>query len=68
MTPGLKWIAAKTPALTFMPFTYSITNGIGVGFIAYVFVQLVAGRRRAVHPLLWLISAAFVVYFLLPYA
>jgi AGZA family xanthine/uracil permease-like MFS transporter len=51
-----------------MPFTYSIINGIGVGFIAYVFVQVIASKRRAVHPLLWLISAAFVVYFLLPYA
>jgi AGZA family xanthine/uracil permease-like MFS transporter len=66
-----KDITEGLPALltiTFMPFTYSITNGIGVGFIAYVFVQVIAGKRRAVHPLLWLISAAFVVYFLLPYA
>jgi adenine/guanine/hypoxanthine permease len=52
--------------MTVMPFTYSITNGIGAGFITYVFLKLVTGKARSVHPLLWLIAAAFLVYFLLP--
>ncbi|HMG52629.1 MAG TPA: NCS2 family permease [Kofleriaceae bacterium] len=51
--------------LAVMPFTYSITDGIGAGFIAFVVLQLLAGRIRQVHPLLILASLAFVVYFAL---
>ncbi|HVQ90607.1 MAG TPA: NCS2 family permease [Mycobacteriales bacterium] len=46
-----------------MPFTFSIANGIGAGFISYVVLQAVRGRARAVHPLLWLVSVLFVIYF-----
>ncbi|MFJ9667165.1 NCS2 family permease [Streptomyces sp. NPDC101219] len=46
-----------------MPFTYSITNGIGAGFLAYVVVKTVLGRAREVHWLLWGTSALFLVYF-----
>jgi AGZA family xanthine/uracil permease-like MFS transporter len=46
-----------------MPFTYSITNGIGVGFISLVLLKLLAGRGREVHPLLYLTSLGSVVYF-----
>jgi AGZA family xanthine/uracil permease-like MFS transporter len=46
-----------------MPFTYSITNGIGAGFIAYVVLKSVLGKAREVHWLLWATSALFVVYF-----
>ncbi|MFE0730515.1 NCS2 family permease [Streptomyces antibioticus] len=46
-----------------MPFTYSITNGIGAGFLAYVVIKTVLGRAREVHWLLWLTSALFLVYF-----
>ena len=46
-----------------MPFTYSIANGIGVGFISYVLLQSATGRVRSVHPLMWVVSAAFVLYF-----
>jgi AGZA family xanthine/uracil permease-like MFS transporter len=46
-----------------MPFTYSITNGIGAGFVSYVVIKALRGRGREVHWLLWLIAAAFVVYF-----
>lgn len=46
-----------------MPFTYSIANGIGAGFISYVVLRAATGRARAVHPLLWVVSAAFVLYF-----
>lgn len=48
-----------------IPFTYSISNGIGMGFIAYVIVALVTGRGKKVKPLMWVATAAFVVYFLL---
>ncbi|MER7496824.1 NCS2 family permease [Streptomyces pharetrae] len=46
-----------------MPFTYSITNGIGAGFLAHVVIQTVLGRAREVHWLLWGTSALFLVYF-----
>lgn len=46
-----------------MPFTYSITNGIGAGFLAYVVIKAALGRAREVHWLLWATSALFVVYF-----
>ena len=46
-----------------MPFTYSIANGIGVGFIAYTLMALFAGRAKQVHWIMWLISGLFVVFF-----
>ncbi|MFD5904296.1 NCS2 family permease [Streptomyces microflavus] len=46
-----------------MPFTYSITNGIGAGFLAYVVIQTALGRARRVHWLLWASSALFALYF-----
>ncbi|WP_130812052.1 NCS2 family permease [Olsenella sp. Marseille-P4559] len=48
-----------------IPFTYSISNGIGMGFIAYVIVALVTGRAKKVKPLMWVSAAAFLVFFLL---
>jgi AGZA family xanthine/uracil permease-like MFS transporter len=52
--------------LTVMPFTYSITNGIGAGFVAYCFIKLVRGKAAAVRPMMWVAAGAFVVYFVLP--
>ena len=51
--------------IALMPFTYSITNGIGAGVVSYVLLQLAVGRRRAIHPLMWVIAVLFVVYFAL---
>ncbi|MDO4888089.1 MAG: NCS2 family permease [Actinomycetaceae bacterium] len=51
--------------IVFMPFGYSITVGIGMGFIAHAIMQVARGRARKVHPLLWVVCALFVVYFLL---
>ena len=48
-----------------MPFSYSITNGIGAGFIAYLVVQLAHGRVRRIHPLMWVAGVLFVIYFTL---
>ena len=47
-----------------MPFTYSISVGIGAGFISHVIIRIVQGRRKDVHPLLVLVSVLFVIYFL----
>jgi AGZA family xanthine/uracil permease-like MFS transporter len=50
-----------------MPLTYSITNGIGCGFISYVAIKVCEGRSREIHPLLWCTSLAFLLYFALPW-
>jgi len=47
-----------------MPFTMSITNGIGVGFISYVLVKVARGKARQIHPAVYIVAAAFLVYFL----
>jgi len=49
--------------ITLMPFTYSITNGVGAGFISYVVLQAAVGKARTVHPLMWAVAAFFAVYF-----
>jgi adenine/guanine/hypoxanthine permease len=46
-----------------MPFTYSITNGIGIGFVSYTVLRVAQGKAREIHPLLWGVSAVFVLYF-----
>ena len=47
-----------------MPFTYSISVGIGAGFVSHVLIRAVQGRRKDVHPLLWLVAVLFVIYFM----
>jgi len=49
--------------MVLMPFTYSITNGIGAGFVAYTLIKLVRGKARQVHPLMWVIAVLFFIYF-----
>jgi AGZA family xanthine/uracil permease-like MFS transporter len=46
-----------------MPFTYSIANGIGAGFVSYVAIHAATGKAKQVHPLMWIIAVAFVAYF-----
>ena len=48
-----------------MPFAYSISVGIGVGFIAYTAIQIAIGKARRIHPLMWVVSILFVAYFAL---
>ena len=51
-------------AITLMPFTYSISNGIGAGIISFVVIKLAVGKAREVHPLLYAVALLFVLYFL----
>jgi adenine/guanine/hypoxanthine permease len=51
--------------IALMPFTYSITNGIGAGVISFALLRVAVGRPREVHPLMWAVAAVFVVYFAL---
>ncbi|WP_374313280.1 NCS2 family permease [Microbacterium sp.] len=50
-------------AITVMPLTYSIANGIGAGFIAWVVVRSLSGKAKEIGPLLWIVAAGFVLYF-----
>ncbi|MFC5187917.1 NCS2 family permease [Actinomadura harenae] len=49
--------------IVFMPFTYSITNGIGAGVVAYTLIKLARGKIRETHWLIWVIALIFLVYF-----
>ncbi len=49
--------------IVLMPFTYSITNGIGAGFVSYALLKSSQGKARDVSPLLWVIAVLFLVYF-----
>ncbi|WP_037856909.1 NCS2 family permease [Streptomyces sp. NRRL S-340] len=49
-----------------MPFTYSITNGIGMGFITFVVLRLAVGRAREIPAAMYVVSAVFAFYYLMP--
>jgi len=66
---GIDWddLGIAVPAfltIILMPFTYSITVGIGAGFVSYVVVRIIQGRRSEIHPLLFLVAGLFMIYFL----
>ncbi|MFC9835083.1 NCS2 family permease [Rhodococcus sp. NPDC127530] len=46
-----------------MPFTYSIANGIGVGFVSWVVLNAGSGGIKKIHPLMWVVALLFVAYF-----
>ena len=46
-----------------MPLTYEISVGIGAGFISWTFIKLVRGKASQIHPLMWAVSIAFVIFF-----
>ncbi|MGV9337773.1 NCS2 family permease [Streptomyces sp. NPDC003688] len=52
--------------MVMMPFTYSITNGIGMGFITFVLLRLAAGRAREVPAAMYVVAAVFGFYYLMP--
>lgn len=65
---GIDWddLEIAIPAfltIVLMPFTYSITVGIGAGFVTFVFIKLIRGKVAAIHPLMWVVAAMFLVYF-----
>ncbi len=49
--------------IALMPFTYSITNGIGAGFVSWVIIKIATGKIKEINWLMWVISIAFIVYF-----
>jgi AGZA family xanthine/uracil permease-like MFS transporter len=65
---GINWedLEVAIPAfltIVLMPFTYSITVGIGAGFLSYVLIKLVLRKGTQVHPLMWVVAAMFILYF-----
>lgn len=66
---GIEWddLGVAVPAfatVALMPFTYSIANGVGAGMVLYVLIALGRGRWREIHPLMAVVAAVFVWYFL----
>jgi AGZA family xanthine/uracil permease-like MFS transporter len=47
-----------------MPLTYDITVGIGAGFMSWVLIKVARGKIGQVHPLMWVVSIAFLVFFM----
>jgi len=65
---GIDWddLDLAIPAfltIVLMPFTYSITVGIGAGFLTYLLIKVVRGKAAAVHPLMWVVGILFFAYF-----
>ncbi|MER5865790.1 NCS2 family permease [Kitasatospora sp. NPDC002040] len=52
--------------MVLMPFTYSITNGIGFGFITFCVLRLATGRARSVPVAMYAVAAVFAFYYLMP--
>jgi AGZA family xanthine/uracil permease-like MFS transporter len=50
--------------ITAMTFTFSISKGIGFGFISYSLIKLCVGKWREVHPLMWAVTLVFILYFI----
>lgn len=46
-----------------IPFTFSISVGIGIGFISYVVIKILTGKVKEVHPMLFAWALIFVIYF-----
>jgi adenine/guanine/hypoxanthine permease len=59
--PGIGIPALLTVAV--MPFTFSITNGVGAGLLSFVLIAVARGRFRTVHPLLYVVAVIFGWYF-----
>ena len=49
--------------LILMPLTFDITVGIGAGFISWVFIKVIKGKTSAIHPLMWVVAIAFLIFF-----
>ncbi len=50
-----------------MPLSYSITNGIGAGFIAFSLLKLASGKSPEVSRWMWIASGLFAIYFATPW-
>ena len=60
--PGIGVPALLT--IVMMPFTYSITNGVGARFLSYDVIAVLRGKWREIHPLMYVVAAIFAWYFI----
>lgn len=72
MVRHIPWedISQSLPAfltMVVMPFTFSITNGIGAGFVSYTAIKVLQGEGRQVHWMMHLSTAGFLIYFAIRY-
>ncbi len=49
--------------ISIMPFSYSIANGIAAGIIFYPIVKVVTGKRKEVHPIVYILAILFIIRF-----
>ena len=49
--------------VVFMPFTYSIADGIAMGFISYALIKLLTGKAKSVPYMVWIIAALWALKF-----
>lgn len=47
-----------------MVFTFSISKGVGAGFISYVLIKVFSGKWKEIHPLMWIVAIMFALYFI----
>ena len=64
----IEWgdITEAAPAfltIAFMPFTYSIADGIAMGFISYAVIKLVCGKAKDVPVMVWIVAVAWAAKF-----
>ena len=48
-----------------IPFTYSVADGIGVGFISYTAISLVIGKGKKIPPVTYILTVLFVAMYVL---
>ena len=46
-----------------MPLTFSIAQGLSFGFISYTLIKLTTGRRHEIHPIMYVMTLAFIIHF-----
>ncbi|MEG0774005.1 NCS2 family permease [Clostridium sp.] len=51
--------------VAFMPFTYSITNGVAAGFIFYCIAKLLKKKGKEIHPILYIVTGLFILSYLI---
>jgi len=66
---SIKWddFSEALPAfvcLIAIPLTYSIANGIALGFITYPLIKLLSGKGKEVHGLVYILGILFVIKFI----
>jgi AGZA family xanthine/uracil permease-like MFS transporter len=48
-----------------MPFAYSISDGLAFGGVSYVLIKLLSGKRKDIHPMMYVVAALFLIYLIM---